>query len=246
MNVELVSKTVPNKDYFHNKLQELIDNDIIDLVEANKVKRELDAEQLIIYIARVSSSRDNKLEDYSRLLNYLIDHKHWSPFEHAYMTVEIKTSRAITHQLIRHRSFTFQEFSQRYAEVTEFEDIELRKQPENNRQSSGEVFNPKIPARDSTHSNGKDVVSDFLQDSNLLYSRLLNAGVARETARFILPLCTKSTLYMTGNIRSWIHFLDIRDDSHAQKEIVQVAQEVGKIFQQEYPVISQALGFNYE
>jgi len=245
MNVELVSKTEVNREYFVDKYYD----DLHMMNNYGDDMPEITPEQLIIYIARVSSSRTDKekLEGHEKLINYLIDHKHWSPFEHAYMTVEIETSRAISHQLIRHRSFTFQEFSQRYAEVTEFEDVELRKQPKNNRQSSGEVINPEILSpwyEDQNRSN--DEVQGIVNTVNIIYDRLLKAGVARETARMILPLCTQTTFYMTGNIRSWIHFLGIRDDKHAQKEIVEVAQEIGKIFQQQYPVISKALEFDYE
>lgn len=231
MDVKLVSNTSINEDYF---------SDIVDDVDG------VTAGDLIIYIARISSSRSNseKLEETDKLIKYLIDHKHWSPFQMVYMCVEVTTSRAIAHQLIRHQSFDFQEFSQRYAEVTEFEDVELREQPDNNRQSSGKVFNPKII--DGYDSKAFSIIKDHLDiDVMGLYQKLLESGVARETARFILPLCTQTTLYMNGSLRSWIHFLDIRDDEHAQKEARLIAQEIGKIFQQQYPVIGKALDFNY-
>lgn len=242
MNVELVSQTKPYKPYFKKKLQELVNNEVITQEEADKNYENLNAEQLIIYIARVSSPRDNKLEDYGKLLNYLIDHKHWSPFEHAYMTVEIETSRAIGRQLLRHRSFTFQEFSQRYMEALDSEPIELREQGEHNRQAAEGVINPIL-------ENGKRAqveVEEILSTINNSYQRLLDAGVGRECARFILPESTSTTIYMTGNIRSWIHFIDLRKEANSQKEMRKVAQEIGKIFQEQYLIISKSLGFNYE
>lgn len=239
MNTELVSKTVPNKTYFNNVLCNLVEDEIITLDEKVKSLDNLNAEQLIIYIARVSSSRDNKLEDYEELLNYLINNAHWSPFEHAYMTIEIETSRAIGRQLIRHRSFTFQEFSQRYSKALNFEDIELREQPENNRQSSGELVDPYILGHH--HGEVSSIIKDHLEiDVMCLYETLLEKGVARECARMILPECTTTTIYMTGNIRSWLAFLNIRLDHHAQKEIRIVAEEIANILKNEFPIITEA------
>jgi len=256
MNVQLVSKTVPNRDYFLEKLKEL---DEYDTSEANREATLMTSEQLMIYIARVSSSRDNKLEDYDKLLNFLIEHGHWSPFEHAYMTVEIETSRAIGRQLLRHRSFTFQEFSQRYSSDIEFENFELREQPEENRQSSsdklatimhnaytgedgfqyrypdgGEVDNNlnKFKATNNTTS-----VLDELED---LYNQLIDAGVASETARMILPECTRTTLYMKGSIRSWLSYFNIRLKENTQKEHRKVAEKIAKIFSNEFPVITES------
>jgi len=244
-NVELVSKTVPNKDYIKKYFESISDE--IDIKRWEKIVDDVSAEQLMIYIARVSSSRDNKLEDYEGLLNYLIEHGHWSPFEHAYMTVEIETSRAIGRQLLRHRSFTFQEFSQRYSSDIEFENVELRGQPENNRQSSSEVINPELhDPFTGLKENARDSVDVLLQVINGMYDRLINAGVASETARMILPECTRTTLYMKGSVRSWIHYLELRSKENTQKEHRKVANEIGKIFQQEFPVISNALDFDYE
>ena len=211
------------------------------------------AEETIVEIARVSSKRTDKKSKPEGLINYLIKHKHWSPFEHASMTLEINTSKAIGIQLIRHRSFTFQEFSQRYQDVNllgdMFEPIELRKQAEDNRQSSTEEFDPIIlePVGFVPYTNPASVrIDSLLRDIRVLYNKLLEAGVARETARMILPLCTKTKIYMTGTLRSWIHFFDLRDDAHAQKEIQELAKEGKEIFKQQFPVLSNALGYKDE
>lgn len=210
------------------------------------------AEQTIVEIARVSSSRTDKTAEPAGLLNYLIKHKHWSPFEHGSATFEIECSKAIGIQLIRHRSFTFQEFSQRYQDVGKisdegmFEPVELRRQATNNRQSSEEVFSPLLGAYagEYSHLKADQAVFDFLEQAEQLYSSLLAAGVAREQARLVLPLATKTRIYMTGTIRSWIHFLELRDDSHAQKEAQMIAKGIKTILIQELPVISKALNWD--
>lgn len=202
-----------------------------------------DSEVNIVEIARVSSSRQDKSEKPEGLINYLIKNKHWSPFEHASMTVEIVTSKAIGIQLIRHRSFTFQEFSQRYAKVTRMEPIELRKQAESNRQSSTEAFDPRIPSYWGGTEKASEEIAAFLRFAEEVYNSLLDAGVAKECARMILPMCTQTTIYMTGTVRSWIHFLQIRDDAHAQLEIQDIAKEIKDIFVDQLPLISSALGW---
>jgi len=196
------------------------------------------AEQLIVYCARVSnpSNQDNH-ETGERLLRYCIRHGHWSVFETASMTVEITTSRAIAAQLLRHRSFTFQEFSQRYAEVSAIEKPELRKQAVQNRQSSVELVDDPIIA-------GK--VRGIIGQAQHVYTQLIEAGVARECARMILPLCTQTTLYMTGSVRSWIHYLEQRLSEHTQLEHRQVAQEIERIFATEFPTIHNAIKTNNE
>jgi len=205
------------------------------------------AEETIVEIARVSSKRTDKKAKPEGLINYLIKHKHWSPFEHASMTLEIDTSKAIGIQLIRHRSFTFQEFSQRYQDVNllgdMFEPIELRKQAEDNRQSSTEAFDPVMSL---SNKKASYIIETYLKASAALYNELLDAGVARETARMILPLCTKTKIYMTGTLRSWIHFFDLRDDAHAQKEIQEIAKAGKQIFTEQFPVLSNALGYKDE
>ena len=204
------------------------------------------AEEHIVQIARVSSSRKDKKSNAAGLLAYLVRHKHWSPFEHSHATFEIETSKAIGIQLIRHRSFSFQEFSQRYQDVNKvgsiFEPIELREQCEDNRQSSTKVINPSLEVEGGTIP-ASYLIDDLLNQSQKLYDNLLKAGVAREQARMILPLATTTKIQMTGSIRSWVHFLELRDDSHAQKEIQLIAREIKRIFIQELPIISKALKY---
>jgi thymidylate synthase (FAD) len=211
------------------------------------------AEVNIVEIARVSSSRLDKTEAPEGLIKYLIRNKHWSPFEHAYMTFEIDTSKAIGIQLLRHVSFRFQEFSQRYAKVESVEPIEFRLQAEKNRQSStelvGEVWSePK--GSFGSYSLGDENVTNWLRDvaSNMqttleLYGRGLDLGIAKECARMILPMATSTKIYMTGSIRSWIHCLEIRDDGHAQKEVQLIAKEIKRLFIKELPIISNALNW---
>ncbi len=203
------------------------------------------AEVNIVEIARVSSSRTDKTEKPEGLINYLIKNKHWSPFEHSFMTVEIITSKAIGIQLLRHRSFTFQEFSQRYSKVENIEPIELRQQADKNRQSSTEIFDPLLKDHPllGRHEASKriEMAIYYLQS---LYNDLLEVGVAKECARMILPMATQTTIYMTGSIRSWIHMLQIRVDSHAQKEVQLIGLEIQKIFKEQLPIITEALGWN--
>jgi thymidylate synthase (FAD) len=201
------------------------------------------AEDLIVYTARVSNP-DNQLnlETAPRLLNYLIKNHHWSPFEMVDMTVEIKTSRAIAAQILRHRSFSFQEFSQRYSAVTEFENVELRRAGSTNRQSSTEEFDPiNILGHPGSDAYASEEINFFLIHAQRLYGSLLRAGVAKEVARMILPLTTQTTLYMKGSIRSWIHYLQIRTDEHTQKEHRLIAEEIQKIFNSHFPNIAEAL-----
>lgn len=213
-------------------------------------------EAQIVEIARVSSSRKDKTTEISKLIGYLIKNNHWSPFEHAFMTVEITTSRGIAAQLLRHRSFTFQEFSQRYQNVghidtqdSVFEELELRKAGATNRQSSLEVFDPivKVPSPYTSHphhrTKAKNLILAHFKASLDVYNALVDAGVALECARFVLPLATKSKIYMTGTVRSWIHFLAARDDDHAQKEVRLIAKEIKKLFIDNFPETSKALGY---
>jgi len=207
----------------------------------------LTSDNLIAYCARVSSPQNqNKVETAPRLIRYLIDHKHWSPFEMASMCVEITTSRAIAQQILRHRSFSFQEFSQRYATATEFEPIELRRQGATNRQGGEEVFDPEMDT-----CTGKMLASamidDYLAWGRAIYDQLIEKGVAKECARFILPLTTQTRLYMHGTVRSWIHYLEQRLDLHAQKEHRLIAEEIKRIFCEVYPDTAAALNnFNPE
>ena len=197
-------------------------------------------EQAIVEIARVSSTREDKSENPAGLINYLINHKHWSPFEHGSITMEVVTSKAIGIQLLRHRSFTFQEFSQRYAKATEIEPIEIRRQATNNRQSSTEVFNPSINVTEGINFKATEIVDNLLNHSLNVYNKLIEAGVAKECARMVLPMATQTTIYMTGTIRSWLSFLNIRLDNHAQKEIVELSIEIAKLIAVECPTITKS------
>lgn len=192
-------------------------------------------EQLIVQIARVSSSRQDKTEEPEKLINYLIKNKHWSPFEQVDIAYEIVTTRAIGTQLLRHRSFTFQEFSQRYAKVNEAIMPEIRKQADKNRQSSEEVFNPELHTFSSS-----SLIEDIIKNSFKIYDGLIAAGVAKECARNILPMCTATKIYMKGSLRSWLHFLDVRLDSHAQKEIQELAQSIFADLKDVFPNVISA------
>jgi len=197
-------------------------------------------EELIIYTARVSSPANQKNHATApRLIKYLINHKHWSPFEMVDWTVEIYTSRAIAAQILRHRSFSFQEFSQRYATVDaeEFPLPEMRMvHKDGNRQGSGEVCHDE-------RING--LVINQIQHATDLYARLLEQGIAPETARMVLPLCTPTRLYMKGSVRSWIHYFSARCDPHAQKEHRLIAKEIRNLFIKRFPQISAALDYRF-
>ncbi|MHB8407780.1 MAG: FAD-dependent thymidylate synthase [Acidiferrobacterales bacterium] len=198
------------------------------------------AEELLVYVARVSSpSNQTNLETSPKLLKYLIEHKHWSPFEMGSMTVEIITSRAIAAQILRHRSFSFQEFSQRYAEVkgNAFVCYPGRRQAEKNRQSSVDDL-PEEIKRWFEVAQG-EVWAVAYQ----LYAQAIKKGIAKECARFLLPLNTETTLYMSGTIRSWIHYLQIRTEEGVQKEHRDLAIEIRDIFSRLFPATSTALGW---
>ena len=195
-------------------------------------------EELISYCARVSNpSNQMNMETSPKLLNYLIKHKHWSPFEMVDMTVSIVTRRSIAAQILRHRSFSFQEFSQRYSTATDIQQIELRKQGKTNRQSSEEII------LDSTLSK---MVDNHLEKSKELYQYLIDEGVSRETARDVLPLATETTMYMKGSIRSWIHYLDLRCSQDTQLEHRHIANDIKDIFIKNFPNISEALKWNIQ
>lgn len=193
------------------------------------------AEEIIVYCARVSNPKNQLNKESSpKLLSFLIKHKHWSPFELASMCLEIKTSRGIAAQILRHRSFSFQEFSQRYSEAQELEPLNLRKQADKNRQSSSDAFTGGL-------LNTK--VREHTAKSISLYNNLISAGVAKESARFILPLTTETTMYMQGSIRSWIHYIDLRSQENTQQEHREIAENCRQIFIDEFPNISIALGW---
>ena len=193
------------------------------------------AEELISYCARVSNpSNQMNMDSSSKLISYLIKHKHWSPFEMVDMTVAIGTRRSIAAQILRHRSFSFQEFSQRYSTATDVQQIELRKQGKTNRQSSEEII------LDSTLSK---MVDNHLEKSKELYQYLIDEGVSRETARDVLPLATETTMYMKGSMRSWIHYLDLRCSQDTQLEHRHIADNIKDIFKENFPNIFLALGW---
>lgn len=194
----------------------------------------LTPEEFIVYIARVSNpSNQLNTETGPKLLKYLIKHKHWSPFEHVSATYEIVTSRAIAAQILRHRSFTFQEFSQRYAQATEIEKIEWRKQGKTNRQVGDEVITlPK---------HLQFAVDEVQRNTKALYDQLINEGIAKESARMILPLSTSTTIYMTGTLRSWIHYLELRCTNHTQKEHREIACEIQDSLKSIFPETFSAL-----
>ena len=194
----------------------------------------MNCEDLIAYCARVSNpSNQNNTATAPNLLKYLIKHKHWSPFEMASMTLEIKTSRAIAAQILRHRSFSFQEFSQRYSVAQDLEEVQLRKQAEKNRQSSSLPFDKR--------NEVYHLANKTMESSMKAYNDLIEAGVAKECARAVLPLGTQTTMYMNGTVRSWIHYINLRTEENTQQEHREVASAIKDIFLEQFPNIAEAL-----
>ena len=193
------------------------------------------AEQLIGKIARVSNPANEDNPNVVGLLKYLIKHKHWSPFEMASMCLEIETTRAIAPQILRHRSFSFQEFSQRYAVSTEFELPHLRRQDVVNRQNSIDDIPQAV-----NENFGSDIAHHMIEGVKL-YQRMLDAGVAKECARAVLPLNTTTRLYMSGTIRSWLHYIDLRSWHGTQWEHTQIALNALDIIKAELPTIADAM-----
>jgi thymidylate synthase (FAD) len=213
MNVKLVSITKP-----------LIDN------------LELSAEDLIVYIARVSNPNNQlNFETSDRLIGYLIQKKHWSPFDMVDVTVEIKTSRAIAQQILRHVSLKVQEFSQRYSKVDTIEPVQLRYKGETNRQSSSDNLNQ------TDDKYFTDKIENLFNLSQNLYQEMLDNNIAKECARFVLPISTETTLYVKGSLRSWITYLNVRLDEHTQLEHRDIAICISKIISQEFPNVTMAL-----
>ena len=198
-----------------------------------------DAEKTIAYIARVSNPQNQDNDKFAGLLRYCIKHGHWSVFEQAHMTIEINTTRGLAAQILRHRSFTYQEFSQRYADVSYLREHiplpELRSQDTKNRQNSIDDVDPLVVDRFN-----KEMRKHF--DAGIdLYKSMLHAGIAKECARFVLPLATPTRLYMTGSVRSWIHYIDLRSAHGTQKEHSELVESVRSIFKKQFPIVSQAL-----
>ena len=198
-----------------------------------------DAEKLMAYVARVSNPNNQDNDKFAGLLRYCIKHGHWSVFEQAYMTVEINTTRGLAAQILRHRSFTFQEFSQRYADTNllavEIPMFDLRSQDLKNRQNS----NDDVP--ENKKKDLQEKIAQHFVDSMDLYNELLANGIAKECARFVLPLATPTRIYMTGSVRSWVHYIDLRSAHGTQKEHMDVAEGVRKVFTEQFPTVAEAL-----
>ena len=199
------------------------------------------AEETMGYVARVSNPKNQDNPKVAGLLGYCIKHGHWSVFEQAHLTVEIETTRGLAAQILRHRSFTYQEFSQRYADSSMLSKViplpELRRQDDKNRQNSIDDLD-------------RFVVQDFqlkmqrhFVDGMKLYKEMLDAGVAKECARFVLPLATPTKLYMTGSVRSWIHYINLRSAHGTQKEHMEIAENCRTIFNEQFPIVAEALGW---
>ena len=200
-----------------------------------------EAEKMMGYIARVSNPKNQDNPEVAGLLKYCIKHGHWSVFEQAYMTVEIETTRGLAAQILRHRSFTFQEFSQRYANTNDLGDIplpELRRQDLKNRQNSID----DIPEK--TQKDLELNIKKHFYAAKDLYNELIRQGIAKECARFVLPLATPTKLYMTGSCRSWVHYIELRSGHGTQKEHMDIANECKEVFSQEFPIVSEALGWS--
>ena len=196
------------------------------------------AEKTMAYIARVSNPSNQDNEKFAGLLKYCIKHNHWSVFEQSSMTLEIETTRAIAAQILRHRSFTFQEFSQRYADSTKLGEIpipELRRQDEKNRQNSTNDLDEFVKQKLELQMN------TLFSSATALYQQMLEEGVAKECARMVLPLCTPTRIYMTGSCRSWIHYIDLRSAHGTQKEHMDIAQACKTVFIEQFPIVSEAL-----
>ena len=197
-----------------------------------------DAEKTMAYIARVSNPNNQDNEKFAGLLKYCIKHNHWSVFEQSSMTLEIETTRAIAAQILRHRSFTFQEFSQRYADSTKLGEIpipDLRRQDLKNRQNSTDDLDSFVKQKLELQMN------TLFSSATALYQQMLEEGVAKECARMVLPLCTPTRIYMTGSCRSWIHYIDLRSAHGTQKEHMDIAQACKTVFIEQFPIVSEAL-----
>tara|TARA_B100000900_G_scaffold406738_1_gene418218 strand:- start:676 stop:1311 length:636 start_codon:yes stop_codon:yes gene_type:complete len=198
-----------------------------------------DAEKTMAYIARVSNPNNQDSDKFSGLLKYCIVHNHWSVFEQSSMTLEIETTRAIAAQILRHRSFTYQEFSQRYADTNLLsKDIplpELRRQDKKNRQNSIDDLD------EFTTQKLQMQMTTLFKSSQALYNQMLESGVAKECARMVLPLCTPTRIYMTGSCRSWIHYINLRSAHGTQKEHMKIAEACRGVFIEQFPIVSEAL-----
>ena len=198
-----------------------------------------DAEQTMAYVARVSNPNNQENPNYAKLLGYCIKHNHWSVFEQSFMTLEIETTRGLAAQILRHRSFTYQEFSQRYADSSLLADVipmfELRRQDTKNRQNSIDNID------DFTRQEFQIKIQKHFDQAMKLYQEMLDASIAKECARFVLPLATPTRLYMSGSCRSWIHYIQLRSANGTQKEHMEIAEACKKIFAEQFPTVAEAL-----
>jgi thymidylate synthase (FAD) len=198
-----------------------------------------DAEQTMAYVARVSNPNNQENPNYAKLLGYCIKHNHWSVFEQSFMTLEIETTRGLAAQILRHRSFTYQEFSQRYADSSllseKIELPELRRQDTKNRQNSIDDIDPFVKQEFEIK------MRKHFDEAMVLYQSMLDMGVAKECARFVLPLATPTRLYMSGSCRSWIHYIQLRSANGTQKEHMEIAEACKQIFAEQFPTVAEAL-----
>ena len=209
-------------------------------MKVTRIQSTPDAEKTMAYIARVSNPSNQDNEKFAGLLKYCIKHNHWSVFEQSSLTLEIETTRAIAAQILRHRSFTFQEFSQRYASTTDLGNIpipELRKQDLKNRQNSTDDLDDFVTQKLQMQ------MQTLFDSATALYNQMLEEGVAKECARMVLPLATPTRIYMTGSCRSWIHYINLRSAHGTQKEHMQIAEACREVFNVEYPTVAEALGW---
>jgi len=198
-----------------------------------------DAEKTMAYVARVSNPNNQENPNYAKLLGYCIKHNHWSVFEQSFMSLEIETTRGLAAQILRHRSFTYQEFSQRYADSSLLAEAiplpELRRQDTKNRQNSIDDIDP------FTVQKYEMLMQQHFQSSMDLYQKMLADGIAKECARFVLPLATPTRIYMSGSCRSWIHYIQLRSANGTQKEHMDIANACKKIFVEQFPTCAEAL-----
>jgi thymidylate synthase (FAD) len=198
-----------------------------------------DAEKMMGYVARVSNPSNQENPKVAGLLKYCVKHQHWSVFEQSFMTLEIETTRGLAAQILRHRSFTFQEFSQRYADSSMLADtiplFDLRRQDTKNRQNSIDDINPH------TRQNFEIKIQKHFDDAMQLYQEMLAAGIAKECSRFVLPLAVPTRIYMSGSCRSWIHYIDLRSAHGTQKEHMDIAEACKKVFVEQFPTVAEAL-----
>ena len=198
-----------------------------------------DAEQTMAYVARVSNPNNQENPNYSKLLGYCIKHNHWSVFEQAFMTLEIETTRGLAAQVLRHRSFTYQEFSQRYADSSLLADqvpmFDIRRQDTKNRQNSIDDID------DFVKQEYEIKIRRHFDEAMVLYQSMLDMGIAKECARFVLPLATPTRMYMSGSVRSWIHYITLRSANGTQKEHMEIAEACKKIFVEQFPTCAEAL-----